>query len=96
MTTDQKYYLGVLQEEAAEIIQIVSKILRFGPDDYSPFDNKQVKNRNALVNEIAHLNAIVDKLHQLKFIKIDPVEMAVLKCEKLKKILYYMDRYKED
>jgi hypothetical protein len=31
-----QYYLDKLQEEAAEIIQAVSKIRRFGPDNKHP------------------------------------------------------------
>lgn len=36
MNQNTQYYLDKLQEESAEIIQAVSKIRRFGPDNHHP------------------------------------------------------------
>jgi hypothetical protein len=52
--------LEILAEEAAEIIQIKSKIMRFGLDDYHP--ESKIINRKKLEEELGHLEALVDIL----------------------------------
>lgn len=52
--------LEILAEEAAEIIQIKSKIIRFGIDDYHP--KQKMPNRQKLEEEIGHFLAMVDIL----------------------------------
>lgn len=52
--------LEILAEEAAEIIQIKSKIVRFGLDDYHPKNG--IVNRAKLEEEIGHFLAMVEIL----------------------------------
>ena len=52
-----QYYFDKLQEEAAEIIQAVSKIRRFGPDNHHP-DRKET-NLQELVGELEDFLALV-------------------------------------
>lgn len=68
MNTNTQYYLDKLQEEAAEIIQAVSKIRRFGPDSQHPQRNST--NLQELVGELEDFLALVaaleaDKLFDL-------------------------------
>jgi hypothetical protein len=51
--------LEILAEECAEVIQIKSKIVRFGIDDQHP---KHPPNRYRLEQEIGHVLAMVDIL----------------------------------
>lgn len=57
---DVKLNLEILAEEASEIIQAKSKIIRFGIDDYHPKNG--LPNREKLEEEIGHLLKIVDIL----------------------------------
>lgn len=50
--------LDLLQEECAEIIQIISKIRRFGFDSYSPFDEKKRTNLSLLLDEMGDYEAV--------------------------------------
>jgi NTP pyrophosphatase (non-canonical NTP hydrolase) len=69
--------LGILQEEAAEVIQAVSKYRRFG-------DNGN--NRLALEQEIGDMLCIVVLLEEQGFISDTGIELAMSrKLEKLKK-----------
>ena len=52
--------LEILAEEAAEVSQIKSKIIRFGLDDYHP--KQKMVNRKKLEEEIGHFMAMVDIL----------------------------------
>lgn len=52
--------LEILAEEAAEVIQIKSKVVRFGLTDYHP--KNEVPNRQALEREIGHFLVMVDIL----------------------------------
>lgn len=50
--------LGLLQEECAEIIQIISKIRRFGFNSYSPVDPKMVTNYQLLNDEVGDFETL--------------------------------------
>lgn len=52
-----QYYFDKLQEEAAEIIQAVSKIRRFGLDNHHP--DRQETNLQELVGELEDFLALV-------------------------------------
>jgi hypothetical protein len=56
-TTEEKL-LDLLQEEAAEIIQIISKIRRFGMDSYHPDDPDKTSNRILFQREIGDFEAV--------------------------------------
>ncbi len=63
-----QYYLDKLQEEAAEIIQAVSKIRRFGPDNKHPL--RQTTNREELVTELEDLLALVAAIESTHFLDL--------------------------
>jgi NTP pyrophosphatase (non-canonical NTP hydrolase) len=49
--------LTILMEECAEVIQVCSKIKRFGIDDYHPVERKP--NRELLEEELGHVAALM-------------------------------------
>lgn len=57
---DEKLNLEILAEEAAEVIRIKSKCIRFGMDDFHPKNG--LSNRESLAEEIGHFIAMVDIL----------------------------------
>ncbi len=63
-----QYYLDKLQEEAAEIIQAVSKIRRFGPHNHHP--DRQTTNHQELVTELEDLLALVAALESTQFLDL--------------------------
>jgi NTP pyrophosphatase (non-canonical NTP hydrolase) len=58
MDSQTKEVMDILQEEAAEVIQAVSKCSRFGIDNYKP--GKPKTNREHLEEELGDLLAMVD------------------------------------
>lgn len=65
-----QYLLDKLQEEAAEVIQAVSKIRRFGEHNHHPERTKT--NLQELGNEVEDLLAIISKLEDLSYLHIHP------------------------
>jgi NTP pyrophosphatase (non-canonical NTP hydrolase) len=76
--------MNILSEECAEVIQAVSKINRFGIDNYKP--GKSKTNRQHLEEELGDLLAMVDILIELGVVDESSLQQAeVAKIEKLKK-----------
>lgn len=81
---DHNKNLEILAEECAEVIQIKSKIVRFGIDDYHP--KNEFPNRRALEEELGHLIAMKDILIHNGLITAEGVEAGRLhKLEKLER-----------
>ena len=83
---DEQTYevMAILQEEAAEVIQAVSKCYRFGLDNYKP--GKPKTNRQHLEEEIGDLLAMVDILLINNIVNWGNLHRAKrAKIEKLKK-----------
>lgn len=66
--------LEILAEECAEVIQIKSKITRFGLDDRYPYGG--LTNRERLEEEIGHVFAMVDVLLHREIIREESIEAA--------------------
>lgn len=60
ITDKQEEALEILQEECAEVIQVICKIERFGIDNYYP--NTVLTNKDRLNEEVGDLLAMVDIL----------------------------------
>jgi len=63
--------LNLLQEECAEIIQIISKIRRFGFDSYHPDDETKRSNLSLLHDEIGDFDTIKNYLIESDIIDSD-------------------------
>ena len=84
MNSKENEILLITQEECAEVIQAVSKISRFGLDNFKP--GKPKTNCDHLQEEIGDLLAMVDILLDMQVIDKSSLELAKLaKIEKLKK-----------
>ena len=70
------YLLDKLQEEAAEVIQSVSKIRRFGETNSHP--ERKTTNHQDLVNELEDLLAIVAALEYCKYLDLQPSQQNIL------------------
>ena len=64
MNQNNQYYLDKMQEEAAEIIQAVSKIRRFGPNNHHP--QRAETNLQELVGELEDFLALLAALEANK------------------------------
>ena len=83
MDSKTKEILDITQEECAEVVVAVSKISRFGLDNYKP--GKPLTNRQHLEEEVGDLLAMVDLMLEHDIIDNNSVELArVAKKEKLK------------
>jgi hypothetical protein len=75
--------LVILQEECAEVSQIISKIHRFGPDSKPPTSNET--NLSLLHKEIGDLLCMINICVEQKLLNIEQLERyAEDKREKLK------------
>lgn len=84
MDENTKEIMQVLQEECAEVIVEICKIMRFGPDQCKP--NSDETNIKALEKEIGDMQALVDLLIKQKIgVSVDGINKAKKnKVEKLK------------
>ena len=80
MTEEHKELYHIVQEECAELIQCVSKILRFGYD--SEYNNK--KSYERLQEEVGDVLATIELLEEYGLINMEKVERH--KKEKFKKL----------
>ena len=70
------YLLDKLQEEAAEVIQAVSKIRRFGENSNHP--DRQTTNKQELVTELEDFLAILAALEYVKYLDLKPQQQNIL------------------
>lgn len=90
MTNADKELLYLLTEEAAEIIQIVQKILRHGLQSYNPFDENRTPNIILLEKEIGHINNAVSMLIETNLINKTSIRKAEIeKAETIYQWLHY-------
>ena len=72
-----QYLLDKLQEEAAEVIQAVSKIRRFGPYNHHP--DRTTTNLQELVGELEDFQAIVWALEDVSYLDPKPSHTETIK-----------------
>ena len=72
-----QYLLDKLQEEAAEVIQAVSKIRRFGPHNHHP--DRTETNLQELTGELEDFQAIVWALEEIKYLDPKPSTTSIIK-----------------
>ena len=70
------FLLDKLQEEAAEVIQAVNKIRRFGENSKHP--ERATTNKEDLVNELEDLLAILAALEYVKYLDLVPHQQNIL------------------
>jgi NTP pyrophosphatase (non-canonical NTP hydrolase) len=84
MNENNNQVMDILQEEAAEVIQAVSKIRRFGIDNSKP--GTEYTNRSHLEEELGDMLAMIDILLINKVVSWGNLHQAKrAKIEKLKK-----------
>lgn len=59
----QKYLLTCLMEECGEVIQIASKMIRFGLDDFHP-KTGNIQNYQLLTNELNDIRGVIELLKE--------------------------------
>jgi len=69
------YLLDKLQEEAAEVIQSVSKIRRFGEHNSHP--DRKTTNKQDLQNELEDFLAILSALEYCKYLDLTTSEQSI-------------------
>jgi NTP pyrophosphatase (non-canonical NTP hydrolase) len=69
--------LGLLQEECAEVIQIISKVRRFGFDSKNPYDPSGKDNRTLATDEIGDVYAIMSLLLNMGTFQTDEIHARV-------------------
>ena len=62
MTIAEAERLFLLAEEAAEVIQVVNKILRHGYDNHNPNDEEKTPNYDFLKKEITDFYAVASQI----------------------------------
>ena len=84
MNDDTREVMNILSEECAEVIQAVSKINRFGMENYKP--GKSKTNREHLEEELGDLLAMICILEKMGVVSQKSLEKATkAKIDKLKK-----------
>jgi len=68
--------LAKLQEEAAEVIQAVSKINRFGDNNHHP--DRKTTNKQELILELEDFLAIIAALEHKAYLNLQPNQQAIL------------------
>ena len=88
MTEGERERLYMLAEEAAEVIQMVNKILRHGYDSYHPNDMFKTSNGVLLQEEITDFLSIIDRMNLIDDIDVDLYDGVSLKDRWKSKLKY--------
>jgi NTP pyrophosphatase (non-canonical NTP hydrolase) len=92
MNNKEKEILDITQEECAEVIVAVSKISRFGIDNYKPV--KPLTNRQHLAEELGDLQAMIDLCIVTGVVDKDEVDAATE--NKIAKLKQWSNIFKEE
>jgi NTP pyrophosphatase (non-canonical NTP hydrolase) len=92
MDNKTKEVMDILQEECAEVIVAVSKISRFGIDNYKP--GKPKTNREHLEEEIGDVLAMIDIMLEKNVISLEHLEDA--KAAKIEKLKQWSNIYEQN
>jgi len=90
LTPYQMELLGILQEECAEVIQIISKIRRFGIDSYNPAEPSNPTNKDLLNLEIADVLALIEMLKETEDTPINEQAINERTAYKKLKVVRYL------
>ena len=82
MNSKEKEVTDILQEECAEVIVAVSKISRFGIDNYKP--GKPLTNRQHLAEELGDLQAMITLCQEFGI--VDSKQVIIAKDAKIEKL----------
>lgn len=93
---DTGLVLQCLQEECAEVIQIASKINRFGAYSRNPEDPASLSNIELLHQEIGDVLAIFEVLKYQTSLTFDDELIEKMKQRKLEKLEVYLPYICED
>jgi len=77
MDKREKEILCILQEECAEVTQAISKIFRFGLDNFKPDQNKT--NREHLEEELGDLQCMINLLIESGLVSENNIMKAEIK-----------------
>lgn len=90
----QEYLMTMVSEEAGEVTQAVSKMLRFGKDNSHP-DKPEENNEYSLLKEFYQLQGMIEHLQQNEMLTTLPEEdIENIKRSKLRKVYHYMEKSK--
>jgi len=92
MNSREKEILDITQEECAEVIVAISKISRFGLDNFKP--GKELTNRAHLAEELGDLLAMITLCHDYGIVSFEDIMIA--KDNKLGKLRQWSNIFKED
>jgi NTP pyrophosphatase (non-canonical NTP hydrolase) len=82
MNNKEKEILDITQEECAEVIVAISKISRFGLDNFKP--GKSLTNRQHLAEELGDLQAMIDLC--VEYNLVDQKEIVIAASNKIAKL----------
>ena len=91
MNKKEKEIMDILQEECAEVIVAISKISRFGADNFKP--GKPKTNREHLAEELGDLQAMIDLC--IKFNLVDSEQVSVAADNKITKLKQWSNIFEE-
>ena len=83
--------MDILQEECAEVIVAISKISRFGADNFKP--GKSKTNREHLAEELGDLQAMIDLC--IKFNLVGSEQVSVAADNKITKLKQWSNIFEE-
>lgn len=92
MNNQTKEAMDILQEECAEVIQAVSKISRFGIDNFKP--GKPKTNREHLEEELGDMLAMIDILVEKGI--VSEVHLESAKTAKIEKLKQWSNIYEQN
>lgn len=93
---DLNSVLGILQEECAEVIQIISKINRFGMYGYNPNRTDKTPNKYKLIQELGDVMAMIYILQKETEFEMTDEQIDKAMENKIRKLDFYLPHIEEN
>lgn len=93
MDSTKEYLSVVAMEECGEIIQAISKFMRFGKSNHHP-NTPDITNEQQLMIEFHQLEAVIELMEKYGYLDdFSEEEVEEIKKNKIKKVSKYRRRY---
>jgi carboxypeptidase C (cathepsin A) len=91
--TQNENWMIIAIEECSEVQKELSKIMRFGLNNYNPFDPLKITNEENFLEEYYQLQVVIEYMQKLELVQtLSDKEIDEIKKCKIENVIQYMNK----